>query len=156
MTPATLVHRIWTTRRGVGVLIVAMMATITMLLYSILSNAQSQSLVVSYGSIIYTPDQSEYCPGEIMTFPVDLQVSPDSLPSIRNVVEAWRRDSDGVVLESTGRSFSVPLIQPMDLTITARRTVPDVKAGVYWLDHVSENGVTSGYTVGPVRIKDCP
>ncbi len=155
MTPVTIARTLWTTRRGVGLLIVTMMAAVALLLYAILLDVQSRPVVVEYGSAIYAPDKAAYCPGEEMRFPVEVLVLAHELPSIAHVVEAWRREADGVTLQTTARSYELPLVRPVEVRTTARRLIPDLPAGVYWLDHVSVNGREDAYTVGPVVIEEC-
>ena len=157
MTPTALVQKMWTTRRGVGLLITAMMLAIMALLYAILLNIDYRPQIVNYGSAVYAPGQPAYCAGETKTYDEQVTVRPDDLPALLHVVEAWRRDADGVTLQTTAVSYELPLVRPVDIRRTARRTVPDLPPGAYWLDHVSQNGETTGYTVGPVTIQaECP
>lgn len=152
MTPAILAHKIWTTRRGVGALAALLMALIGVLLYLIIT--ASPPRIVEYGSTIIEPDRAGYCPGETMRYPVEIKVNAADLPVILRVVEAWER-SDGIVLQSTAVVYEMPLVRPVNLKATASRTIPDLRPGVYWLNHVSENGETKAYTVGPVTVLDC-
>lgn len=156
MTPAMLAHKIWTTRRGVGLLLTAMMLAVGVLLYIILASVPQRAQVVDYGSAVYTPDKPSYCPGDTMTYHVRVVVRSEDLPALLRVVEAWHREADGITLQSTARTFELPLVRPVDVQTVARRAVPDLAPGVYWLDHVSQNGSVAGYTVGPVTIEDCP
>ena len=155
MTPAVLARKIWTTRRGVGLLIAAMMLATTVLLYMIALDITQQAEIVSYGSRIITPHEAAYCPGETMTYDVAVSVSANDLPIILHVVEAWYRAADGITLQSTARVYELPILRPVNVQAVARRTVPDLPPGVYWLDHVSQNGKIEGYTVGPVEIMSC-
>ena len=155
MTAAVLVRKMWTTRRGVGLLIAAMMLATTVLLYMIALDIMQQARTVSYGSRIITPDQPAYCPGETMTFDVAVNVAADDLPVILHIVEAWWREADGITLQATARSYELPILRPVDVRATARRVVPDLPTGVYWLDHVSENGTIEAYMVGPIEIRPC-
>lgn len=157
MTPATLArkaaHTMWTTRRGVGVLVGLLMAVIGLLLYAIVTAAPAR--VVEYGATIITPDRAEYCPGDAMRYPVQVTVLGSDLPVIWHIVEGWQRDG-GVVMTETTRSWELPIVRPLDVQATATRTVPDLAPGVYWLNHVAQNGETTAYTVGPVKIMECP
>lgn len=153
MTTAMLAQRLWTTRRGVGALVGLLMVVIGLLLYAILTMAPAQ--VVEYGSQVIQPERSTYCPGETMRYQVTVTVLGEDLPVIWHVVEAWQRNSD-VVLQSTTVSYEIPLVRPLDIKTTAQRAVPDLSPGVYWLNHVAQNGETTAYTVGPVTIQDCP
>lgn len=153
MTPAMLAQRLWTTRRGVGALVGLLMAVIGLLLYAILTMAPPR--VVEYGSEIIQPERSVYCPGETMRYPVRVTVLSNDLPVIWHVVEAWQRDG-GVALQTTAVSYEIPLVRPLDIEAMAGRAVPDLPAGVYWLNHVAQNGEVTAYTVGPVTIQDCP
>jgi hypothetical protein len=155
MTPTAIAHRVWSTRSGVGLLIAALVAVILVLLYLILVNVQQRAVVISYGSAVYAPDKAAYCPGDDMRFPVQVTVTANELPSIAHVVEAWRRDSDGLTLQTTATVYEVPIVRPVDISTTGRRKVPELSAGVYWLDHVSVNGREDAYSVGPVTILDC-
>jgi hypothetical protein len=111
---------------------------------------------VEYGATVIAPEQAEYCPGDAMRYPVNVRVLGADLPVIWHVVEAWQREG-GVVLQSTAVSYEIPLVRPLDVSATAARFVPDLAPGVYWLNHVAQNGETTAYTVGPVTVKaDCP
>jgi hypothetical protein len=157
MTPTTLArkaaHTMWTTRRGVGILVGLLMVIIGLLLYAIITSGPAQ--VVEYGSTVIAPDQGAYCPGETMTYPVTVSVFEHDLPVTLEVNEVWWRERDGLTLQSTARVYKLPLLRPVNVQATARRTVPDLEPGVYWFDHISENGRTEAYTVGPVTIKEC-
>lgn len=156
MTTTTLVRRIWSTRRGIGLLIAAMMLATMALLYMILDNVSRRPEVVRYGSVVIAPDQPAYCPGETMTYPVRVSVLEGDLPVVLHVVEAWYREADGITLQTTARVYELPILRPVSVQATARRIVPDVAPGVYWLDHMSQNGKIETYTVGPVEIRPCP
>lgn len=156
MTTIMLARRVWSTRRGMGLLIGAMMLVTMALLYMILSNVSQRPEVVRYGSVVIAPDQPVLCPGETLTYPVSVTVLESDLPVLLHVVEAWHRESDGLTLQSTARSYELPILRPVDVQATARRVTPDLAPGVYWLDHVSVNGTTEAYTVGPVEIRPCP
>ena len=155
MTPAVLVRKMWNTRRGVGVLIAAMMLATTLLLYTITLDITQRPEIVSYGSRIITPHKAAYCPGDTMTYDVTVSVADNDLPVVLHVVEAWHRDEDGITLQSTARVYELPIIRPINVQTVAKRVVPDLPTGVYWLDHVSQNGKFEGYTVGPVTVATC-
>lgn len=133
-------------------MVALLMALIGGLLYVIIATSPPQ--IVEYGSAVIAPERAKYCPGETMRYPVTVKVNAADLPVILHVVEAWER-SDGVVLQSTANVSTIPLVRPVDLQTTASRTIPELKPGVYWLNHVSENGETKAYTVGPVTVLDC-
>lgn len=154
MTPATLAHTLWTTRRGVGALVGLLMAVIGLLLYAIVTSAPAQ--IVEYGAAVIAPDRSEYCPGETMTYLVTVTVHEWDVPVILEIVEAWYRERDGVTLQTTAVSRRIPVLRPVTVQANAQRTVLDLAPGVYWLDHINENGSAQAYTVGPVTILDCP
>ena len=155
MTPAALANKLWSTRRGVSLLLVVMMMAVAVLLYAILTSTSHRAQVVNYGSAVYTPDKLSYCPGETLAYNVHVKVSEEDLPALVHVVEAWRREIDGLTLQTTSRAYDLPLVRPSDIRTVAHRVVPDLAPGAYWLDHVSRNGSVEGYTVGPVTIEDC-
>jgi hypothetical protein len=153
MTPATLAHTLWTTRRGVGLMVGGLMAIMGLLLYAIITSGPRD--IVIYGSLVIAPERSEYCPGDIMLYPVEVVIDADDVPVILRVNEAWYREADGVTLRVTATSYELPILRPVNVNATARRVVPDLAPGVYWLDHISVNGRAEAYTVGPVTVKDC-
>lgn len=155
MTPAIIVQKLWTTRRGVGLLIAAMMLATTLLLYMIALDITQQTKIVSYGSRIITPHKAAYCPGETMTYDVSVSVAANDLPITLHIVEAWYRAADGITLQSTAQVYELPILRPVNVQTVAKRVVPDLPPGIYWLDHVSQNGKIEGYTVGPVEIMQC-
>lgn len=152
MTPATFAHRIWTTRRGVGMMLALLLLALVFLLYAIIASEPAR--VVSYGTTVIQPARAELCPGDLLRYPVDVNVAPSDLPVIWHVVEAWQRD-DGLVLQSTSVSYEIPIVRPVQVSATAARTVPELPPGVYWLNHVAQDGRTTAYTVGPVTIREC-
>ena len=152
MTPAMLIRKVWTTRRGVGGLI-ALMLVVGALLYATWAGmAQRRPVVVQYGAQIITPEDGTLCPGDVLRYPVSLMVSADELPSSIHVVEGWYSEARGVVLRSTVTQEVVPLVRPYNVQTNAVRIVPWIEPGVYWLDHVSHNGRYDAYTVGPVTV----
>lgn len=152
MTPVALVQHVWTTRRGVGLVIAALVAGIVLLLYSLAGN---QPRVVQYGSAVIAPEQPSYCPGDAMRYEQHFTVYPSELPAILDVSEAWHNAATGLTLRATATDYRIPLVRPSDLTATVTRTVPDLPPGVYWFDHVATNGERTGYTVGPVEVLAC-
>lgn len=151
MTPAAIVQHVWTTRRGVGLVIAALVLGIAMLLYSLAGNHPQ---VVQYGSAVIAPEKSSYCPGDTMRYQVHVRVDASELPSVSTVHEGWYSVARGVVLRDTVTERTFPLLRPSDTAATASRTVPDVEPGKYWYDHVSRNGRTEAYTVGPITVLD--
>ena len=151
MTPVALVQHAWTTRRGVGLVIAALVVGIAALLYSLAGN---QPRVVQYGSAIIAPEKSSYCPGETMRYQVHVEVDANSLPSVARIYEGWYSVARGVVLRGTVTEMTIPIIRPTNIDTTASRTVPDVEPGEYWYDHVSQNGRIEAYTVGPITVLD--
>ena len=87
MTPAVIVRSIWTTRRGFGMVIAALMLAIVLLLYSIVASYPHQ--VVRYGSTVIAPERLSYCPGDVMRYPVHVSVDAAHLPTVLHVVEGW-------------------------------------------------------------------
>ena len=149
MTPVALVQHVWTTRRGVGIVIAALVLGIAMLLYSLAGN---QPRVVQYGSAIIAPEQPSYCPGETLRYQVHVEADAHSLPSVTHIYEGWYSVARGVVLRSTVTEMTIPLLRPTNIDTTASRVVPDVEPGEYWYDHVSQNGRIEAYTVGPIEV----
>ena len=154
MTPATIVRVVWTTRRGFGVVIAGLMLAISLLLYSIAMSTPPQ--VVRYGSDVYVPLEASYCPGDVMRYHNRIVVHAEDVPAILHVVEGWHDEARGITLRSTVSTYELPLVRPTDLDVITTRQIPDLPAGVYWFDHVARNGTTTGYTVGPVVVADCP
>ena len=153
MTPAVIVRSIWTTRRGFGMVIAALMLAIVLLLYSIVASYPHQ--VVRYGSTVIAPERLSYCPGDVMRYPVHVSVDAAHLPTVLHVVEGWYSEQRGVIPYETVSNYDVPLVRPADLDTTAVRIIPDLPPGVYWLDRVAVDGKTTGYTVGPVVVGEC-
>lgn len=152
MTPRVFAHRIWESRIGVGGLVV-MLLFVMAVLFAYHEQTTPRE-IIRYGSLVISPEQEAYCPGETMTYPVTVSVEADSLPIILVVLEGWENER-GIVLNSTITKQEIPIVRPSNFSGTARRVVPDVTPGVYWLNHVSANGTVEGYTVGPITILDC-
>ena len=152
MTPVAIVRNVWTTRRGMGVTIAALVAGIALLLYSLAGSASPR--IVEYGSAVIAPEKSSYCPGETMRYQVHVIVDAGELPSVSIVNEGWYSVARGVVLRETVTQMTFPLVRPTDIEATASRIIPDVEPGEYWYDHVSRNGRIEAYTVGPITVLD--
>ena len=150
MTPVAIVRNVWTTRRGMGVTIAALVAGIALLLYSLAGSASPR--IVEYGSAVIAPEKSSYCPGETMRYQVHVEADAHSLPSVTHIYEGWYSVARGVVLRSTVTEMTIPLLRPTNIDTTASRVVPDVEPGEYWYDHVSQNGRIEAYTVGPIEV----
>lgn len=153
MTPVAIVRNVWTTRRGMGMTIAALVAGIALLLYSLADSAHVH--IVEYGSAVIAPEKPAYCPGDAMRYEQHFVVYPSELPAILDVSEAWHNAATGLTLRATATDYRIPLVRPSDLTATVSRTVPYLPPGVYWLDHVAVNGERTGYTVGPVEVLFC-
>ena len=99
----------------------------------------------------------EVCPGEVFTFPVSLIVS--EAPAYIRIVESWCRSSDGVCLNQFSTTNEIALLEPLTISATARRTVPDLPPGDWQLQHINESHVTGKITVTGygvrVTVKDC-
>lgn len=147
----SLAVNVWTTRRGVGVVIAMLVIGIAVVLYSL---ATGTTQVVRYGSAIIAPEQASYCPGDTLRYHVHVVVDPQNLPSVSKVHEGWYSVDHGVVLRDTVTELTIPIVRPADIHATAIRVVPDVPPGVYYYDHVASNGHAEAYSVGPITVLD--
>ena len=154
MTPAIFATRLWTTRRGMG-LLMTMMLVVSALVYAIATASIHSAAVVEYGSIVYPPLVSDLCPGDTLQYDNHIIVSADEIPAVLHVVEGWHSETTGTTLRATVTVFEYPITRPADFSVLTSRTVPDLPPGVYWFDHVAVNGHATGYTVGPVNVLDC-
>lgn len=155
MTPAVLVHKIWHTRIGVSALLSFMILIIGLLVYVIFANTQVNTVeIVKYGSSRYVPDKEFYCPGDTMIYNVRVEVDNTHLPTTIEIDEAWKTNS-GISLKDTAVYERIPQTVPFFYDGPAKRIVPDLKPGIYWLDHVSTNGSNNGYRVGPINVVEC-
>lgn len=156
MTPVILVQRIWNTRRGVGTMLAACTVLVAFAMYAVVQSYMEHAPVVQYGSVVIPPHVGTLCPGDNLTYDQRFVVDAGDVPAVLEVDEGWYSASRGVVLRSTTNHYRLPLVRPYDLTTTVTRTVPALDPGVYWFDHTATNGHTTGYTVGPVVVADCP
>lgn len=153
MTPAALAHKIWHTKIGVSALLLLIIFIISLLMYVIFTNMQTH--VVKYGSSRYSPDKVAYCSGDTMTYTVTLSVNSFGLPATHIIDEDWKT-SNGISIRATQSTQRIPLVEPTYYSGPAHRIIPDFfKPGVYWFDHVSQNGTKEGYRVGPVNVVEC-
>lgn len=155
MTPAVLANKIWHTKIGVSALLLSTMFVIGLLVYIILVNTLATNEVVRYGSSRYTPDKTAYCPGDTMVYTVTLSVNSSALPTTHVIDEDWK-DNRGISIRVTQNTQRIPLVEPTYYSGPARRVIPGFfEPGVYWFDHVSQNGTKKGYRVGPVNVVEC-
>ena len=156
MTAAIAIRKMWRTRRGVGAMLAVWLVLVAGLLYVVASGYAEHAPVVQYGSVVIPPHVGTLCPGDNLTYDQRFVVDAGDVPAVLEVDEGWYSASRGVVLRSTTNHYRLPLVRPYDLTTTVTRTVPALDPGVYWFDHTATNGHTTGYTVGPVVVADCP
>ena len=112
---------------------------------------------VEYGETIITPDKTDVCPGDVITFPVDITIERGN--SVSRVTEGWCRE-DGIcprVLQEAPVYYN--FIAPYSTSATARRTVPGLTPGPWQLRHCNETHSTGVVDVVcwqvDVTVKDC-
>lgn len=116
-----------------------------------------QQQAVQYGATFISLSQSEVCPGDTITFPVDITI--DRGNSVSRVTEGWCRE-DGIcprTLQETPVYYN--FILPYSTSATARRVIPDVSPGAWQLRHCNETHSTGVIDVVcwqvDVEVKDC-
>ncbi len=113
---------------------------------------------VEYGEQFIVPVPAEVCPGETITFPVDITIEQGN--SVSRVTEGWCRE-DGIcprVLQEIPVYYN--FITPYSTSATARRVIPDsLTPGAWQLRHCNEThstGVFDGVCWQvDVLVKDC-
>lgn len=144
-------------RRRMIVLLVAVLALLTWLVWGMVTDLRSRP--VSYRVEYITPVNSYLCPGDALRYEVQLAVT--QTPVILHIVEAWCRPGVGGVCErASTTTYEVPVLTPRSVYTLASRTVPDTpffhKPGEQLeFHHATTDGKTvTGYIVGPVIIRD--
>ncbi len=112
---------------------------------------------VDYGETFIAPDKAAVCPGDTITFPVDITI--DHGNSVSRVTEGWCR-ADGIcpnTLQNTPSYYN--FTTPYRTSATARRTIPDVSPGPWQLRHCNQTMFAGGHDIVcwqvDVTVKDC-
>lgn len=114
---------------------------------------------VQYGASVITPTPSEVCPGDVISFPVDITIEHGN--SISRVTEGWCRATDGICPKTLQEPVVYyNFIAPYSTGTTALRTIPhSLTPGPWQLRHCNETHATGIIDVVcwqvDVMVKDC-
>lgn len=140
--------------------IVVLAICITVLAVGLTAMAQDiAARPVTYGIETITPINPEVCPGDVLRYPVVIDVV--EIPTVLSVVETWCQTGvNGTCSAALSRSYQLPLLEYRHVETIAVRPVPVtpfIRPGdVYEFWHAAVNGSTTGYRVVGIRIKtDC-
>ena len=101
-----------------------------------------QQRAVEYGAQFITPEPAQVCPGETISFPVDITIERGN--SVSRVTEGWCRATDGICPRTLQEApVYYNFITPYVTSATARRVIPDVSPGAWELRHCNETHSTS-------------
>lgn len=140
--------------------IVVLVICLTVLVVGLANMAQDiAARPVSYGIEIITPLETDLCPGDVLRYPVTVDVI--EIPTVLSIVETWcEAGDDGMCSAALSRSYQLPLLEERRIEAIATRVVPITpfissgKTYEFW--HAAVNGSTTGYRVKPIRIRmDC-
>lgn len=114
---------------------------------------------VVYGIEIITPIETDLCPGDVLRYPVTVNVV--EIPTVLSIVETWcQAGTDGMCSAALSHSYQLPLLEYREVKAIAERVVPItpfIRPGeTYEFWHAAVDGSTTGYRVKPIRIRvDC-
>ena len=143
-------------RRRMIVLLVAVLALLTWLVWGMVADLRSRP--VSYSVEHITPVNPYLCPGDQLRYPVVLEVR--ETPVVLTITEAWCRvGADGVCDRGSTVVYNVPVLRPRYINTIAGRTVPSTAffrpGDRLEFHHATTDGDTvTGYIVGPVVVRD--
>jgi hypothetical protein len=114
---------------------------------------------VGYGEQFIAPIPAEVCPGETISFPVDITI--DRGNSVSRVTEGWCRATDGICPRTLQEApVYYNFITPYSTSTTARRVIPEsLTPGAWQIRHCNETHSSSVIDVVcwqvDVMVKDC-
>jgi hypothetical protein len=114
---------------------------------------------IKYGEQFITPVPAEVCPGETISFPVDIAIKHGN--SVSRVTEGWCRAEDGICPKTLQEPpVYYNFITPYVTSATAQRVIPDdLSPGPWQLRHCNETHATGIIDVVcwqvDVTVNDC-
>lgn len=109
---------------------------------------------------VIQPDALAYCPGDSVTYDVDVRVT--HYPAVIQITETWcEKGLTGRCSAALSRTWNQAVLEPRQITAQASRPIPDnpfFQAGkTYQLYHAVIDGRPEWYIVDNIKIKDtCP
>ncbi len=122
---------------------------------------QASSLAYNSRDVAYImPIENEVCLGGTLQYPLVTTIEASDIPGRVTIDEAWCvTGSDGACKTVPAPNPELPLMEVRNIVANpATRAVPStLKPGVYHFWHAATNGkgITRGYIVAPITVKDC-
>lgn len=125
-------------------------------IYLAFASLLQEPALVSFGSELYEPTPSVVCPGDMITYPVELSIAYHGEEYVIQIIEAWYSVDKHTLLQSTAKTVNLPVVRDFNMqSITLERVPENLKPGNYELHSVTINGQGEGYRVGPVIVVEC-
>lgn len=149
-------------RRRQRVVIVALIILVAFLAAALWGAIHSTIMAASveFTVEVIQPDAPAYCPGDSITYDVDVRVT--HYPTVIQITETWcEKGLTGRCSAALSRTWNQAVLEPRQITAKASRQIPVNPffrpGGTYQLYHAVINGRAEWYIVDDIKIKDtCP
>lgn len=147
-------------RRRVALIILGILSAFLVVTILGAIHASVRAQAVQFDVAVIQPDRPDYCPGDTLTYDVDVRVT--HYPAVIQITETWcEKGLTGRCSAALSRSWNQAVLEPRQITANAVRPIPVnpfFQAGkVYQLYHAVIDGRPEWYIVDNIKIKDsCP
>lgn len=145
-------------RRAVSILLIIILAFLAVSVWGAVRSIRAQA--VDFAVKVIQPDAEAYCPGDAMTYDVDVRVT--HYPAVVQITESWcEKGVTGRCSAPLSRTWNQAILEPRHITGKATRRIPVdpffQPGEVYQMYHATIDGDVEWYVVDDIRIGDtCP
>ena len=146
-------------RRVVSILLIIILGTLVASLWGAI-HSTIRAAAVDYAVPTIQPDADEYCPGDVVTYDVDVQVT--HFPAVVQITESWcDKGVTGRCSAALSRTWNQVILEPRHITGKAARRLPVdpffIPGDVYQMYHATIDGDLEWYILDNIRIGEtCP
>lgn len=147
-------------KRRIAITILVVLAAFLLVTVVGAIHASVRAQAVNFTVNVIQPDALAYCPGDSVTYDVDVRVT--HYPAVIQITETWcEKGLTGHCSAALSRTWNQAVLEPRQITAQASRPIPDnpfFQAGkTYQLYHAVIDGRPEWYIVDNIKIKDtCP
>lgn len=145
-------------RRIASALLIIIVAFLAISIVGAVRSIRAQA--VDFAVEVIHPDAEAYCPGDVMSYDVDVRVT--HYPAVVQITESWcEKGATGRCSAALSRTWNQVILEPRHITGKAARRIPVdpfFQPGVvYQMYHATIDGDVEWYIVDDIRIGDtCP
>lgn len=147
-------------KRKVALIILVILSAFLLVAVLGAIHASVRAQAVKFAVDVIQPDAPAYCPGDSITYDVDVRVT--HYPAVIQITETWcEKGPTGRCSAALSRSWNQAVLEPRQITAKAVRVIPVnpffQPGQVYQLYHAVIDGRPEWYIVDNIKIKDsCP